>query len=150
MRVSQRQKLAAAFRTRALRCTPPRYAVLDYLLRNPVHATAEEVFRAVNETDPRASRATVYNSLHALTRAGLVREVLLDGKAARFDANVHRHHHFVCERCGAVKDVAAWTALPRPPLAAFPAGSVVETYEVVFRGRCAGCSGATDLEERNG
>ena len=126
-------------RTRQLRCTPPRYAVLDYLLRNPVHATAEEIFLAVNRTDPRASRATVYNSLHALASAGLVREVLLDGKAARFDANVARHHHFVCA-CGRVEDVE-WSGMPCPPAAAFPPGSVVDDYEIVFRGRCAGCAG---------
>ena len=68
--------LPSAFRTAGLRSTPQRRAMLRYLSDQPVHATAEEIFVAVNRTDPRASRATVYNNLRALEGAGLVREVV--------------------------------------------------------------------------
>ena len=61
-----RESLDAAFRTAGLRPTAQRYAVLEFLARRPRHATAEEIFHAVNRADPRASRATVYNSLRAL------------------------------------------------------------------------------------
>src|ERR1700730_11089024 len=100
-----------AVRDRGLRCTPQRYVVLDYLVRHPVHATEDDIHRAVNRSDLRASRATVYNNLHALAKAGLVREVHLDGKSVRFDANVERHHHFICERCGRVEDIR-WFGFP--------------------------------------
>ena len=84
-----------------------------------VHATPDEIYRAINRANPRASRATVYDNLHALVRAGLIHEVAVDGKAVRFDANLERHHHFVCERCGRVEDIE-WFDLPslgrRPPL----------------------------------
>lgn len=138
-----RPQILEAFRARSLRCTPQRYAVLSHLMRHPVHATAEEIYRAVNQGDPRASRATVYNSLHALMRAGLVREVYFEGKSVRFDANVERHHHFVCERCGRVEDVA-WFALPRLPRRASLGARVARSYEVVFRGTCAVCSDKFD------
>ena len=81
---------------------------MEFLIRQPVHATADQIHRALNRTDPRASRATVYNSLRVLIEAGLVREVMLEGAAARFDAKVHRHHHFICDRCGGVEDVQWW------------------------------------------
>jgi len=104
-----------------------------------IHGTPDEIYRAINRADPRASRATVYNNLHALARAGLVREVALDGKAVRFDANLERHHHFVCERCGQVEDIA-WFDLP-PLGRRSPLGSrVVRNYQVVFRGTCQRCS----------
>jgi len=90
-------ELETAFRAADPRPTAQRYAVLEFLVRHPVHATAEDIFRAVNRSDPRASRATVYNSLRSLARSGLVREVFLEGKSARFDASLHRHHHFLCE-----------------------------------------------------
>src|SRR5690242_9320810 len=106
-----RAELTAAFREAGLRPTPQRYSVLAFLARSSVHATAEEIFRAVNRYDPRASRATIYNNLRALAQAGLVREVVTDGKSARFDANLHRHHHSVCERCGRMEDIA-WFDLP--------------------------------------
>ncbi|HWQ56588.1 MAG TPA: Fur family transcriptional regulator [Bryobacteraceae bacterium] len=126
--------VGAAFRARSLRSTPQRYAVFQYLLDNPVHATAEEIFRAVNRSDPRSSRATVYNSLHALVRAGLVREVALEGRSARFDANLDGHHHFLCERCGAVEDVDG-VAFTLPELE----GRTVRTCDIVFHGLCGRC-----------
>ncbi len=90
---------------------PQRYGVMEFLVRRPVHATADEIHRALNRSGPRASRATVYNSLRALIEANLVREVILEGSAARFDAKVHRHHHFICDR-GCVEDIDRFD-LPR-------------------------------------
>lgn len=131
--------MLAAFRERGLRLTPQRYVVLDYLMRHPVHATADEIYRAVNRSDPRASRATVYNNLHALAEAGLVREVRLEGKSVRFDANTERHHHFVCERCGRVEDIR-WFDVPRAARRSQLGSRVVRDYEMIFRGACEVCS----------
>ena len=136
-------ELRQAFRAAAVRPTVQRYAVLQHLARHGVHATAEEIFRAVNRQDPRASRATVYNSLKSLTRAGLVREVISDGKAARFDAGLHPHHHFVCDRCGEVEDIA-WFELPAAGTPLLGTRQV-RSFEVVFRGVCEKCDGALPL-----
>jgi Fur family peroxide stress response transcriptional regulator len=131
--------MVAAFRERGLRCTPQRYVVLDYLIRHPVHATADEIHRAVNRSDLRASRATVYNNLHALAEAGLVREVHLEGKSVRFDANTERHHHFVCECCGRVEDIQ-WFDFPRLLRRSQLGSRVVRDYEMILRGTCEDCS----------
>ena len=96
-----------------LRCTPQRYAVMAFLMEQNSHPTAAEIFEAVNRVDPRSSRATTYNNLRDLVEAGLVREVAIEGRAARFDAKGLRHHHFVCDRCGAVEDME-WYDVPRP------------------------------------
>jgi Fur family transcriptional regulator, peroxide stress response regulator len=66
-----------------LRCTPQRYAVMAFLMEHNRHPTAVEIFEAVNRVDPRSSRATTYNNLRDLVRAGLVREVAIEGRAAR-------------------------------------------------------------------
>ena len=131
-------ELDHAFQAAALRPTAQRYAVLEFLAESSVHATAVEIFRAVNRNDPRASRATVYNNLRSLAKAGLVREVMSDGNAARFDANLHRHHHFVCERCCAVEDIP-WFDLPPSAGRAALGGREVNNYEVVFHGACVRC-----------
>ena len=128
----------AAFRAAALRPTAQRYAVLEFLARRPVHATAGEIYRAVNRSVPRASRATVYNSLRSLAQAGLVGEVVTEGQAARFDARLSRHHHFICECCGAVEDIP-WFDLPPAAGKAALGGRAVRDYEIVFRGACARC-----------
>ena len=131
-------ELDKAFLATALRPTTQRYAVLEFLAQHPVHATAEEIFHAVNRNDPRASRATVYNNLRSLAKAGLVREVVSQGKAARFDANLRRHHHFICELCGAVEDIS-WFDLPLSAGCAALGGRAVSNYEIVFRGACVRC-----------
>lgn len=134
--------LAEAFRTAALRPTVQRHAVLEFLAQHRVHATAEEIFRAVNRKDPRASRATVYNNLKSLTGAGLVREVVSEGKAARFDANLHRHHHFVCERCGGVEDIE-WFDLPSAVPSETLGGRQVRSFDLVLRGVCESCGSSS-------
>lgn len=131
-------ELREAFRGVALRPTAQRFAVLEYLARRPVHATAEEIYRAVNRTNPRASRATVYNNLRDLARSGLVREMVSEGRASRFDARLRRHHHFVCDECGAIEDIA-WFDLPPAAGKAMLKGRTVRRYEIVFRGSCETC-----------
>ena len=125
-----------------LRCTPQRYAVMAFLMEHARHPTAAEIFEAVNRVDPRSSRATTYNNLRDLVKAGLVREVAVEGRAARFDAKGMRHHHFICDRCGAVEDIE-WYGVPKP--ATHSLGKrMVRECEVIFRGLCTKCSSRRD------
>ena len=121
-----------------LRCTSQRYAVMAFLMECKRHPTAAEIFDAVNRADPRSSRATTYNNLRDLVQAGLVREVAVEGRAARFDAKGVRHHHFICDRCGNVEDVA-WYDVPRPRSSSL-GKRVLRECEVIFRGLCAKCA----------
>lgn len=121
-----------------MRCTPQRYAVMKFLMEHSSHPTAAEVFEGVNRLDPRCSRATAYNNLRDLVEAGLVREVAVEGRAARFDFAGMRHHHFICDRCGNVEDLE-WYDVPRP--AARSLGKrVLRECEIIFRGLCTKCA----------
>ena len=121
-----------------LRCTPQRYAVMAFLLEHDKHPTASEIFEAVNRVDPRSSRATTYNNLRDLVQAGLVREVAVEGRAARFDAKGVLHHHFICDRCGEVEDIE-WYNLPNPR-SRFLGKRVLRECELIFRGLCTKCA----------
>lgn len=121
-----------------LRCTPQRYAVMAFLTEHHGHPTAAEIFAAVNRLDPRSSRATTYNNLRDLVRAGLVREVAVEGRAARFDAKGVRHHHFICDRCGNVEDIE-WHDVPRPRSGVL-GKRVLRECELIFRGLCSRCA----------
>jgi Fur family peroxide stress response transcriptional regulator len=136
---TSRSDIIAWFRERGVRCTAQRYAILDYLMRHPSHPTAEEIYRAINRTDPRASLATVYKALHTLAAAGLIREVRLGGGAVRFEANTERHHHFVCERCGRMEDLD-WFDIPRLPEKAAAGRRKLLGYELILHGLCAQCA----------
>ncbi len=121
-----------------LRCTPQRYAVMAFLMSHQGHPTAAEIFEAVNRADPRSSRATTYNNLRDLVRAGLVREVAAEGRAARFDATGMRHHHFICDRCGNVEDIE-WFNVPRPASRSL-GKRVLRQSELILRGLCTTCA----------
>jgi Fur family transcriptional regulator, peroxide stress response regulator len=121
-----------------LRCTAQRYAVMAFLMEQTSHPTAAEIFGAVNRLDPRSSRATTYNNLRDLVQAGLVREVAVEGRAARFDAKGVRHHHFICDRCGNVEDIE-WFDVPRPRSRSL-GKRVFRECELIFRGLCTKCA----------
>lgn len=125
-------------REKGLRVTQPRVAVLAYLAGAKHHPTADEVGAAVNRAVPTAARASVYNVLHSLQSAGLIGELVLDDAVVRYDANVGRHHHFVCTVCGGVEDVP-WSAVPPVPRRRLPGGHTVESVSVTLRGRCPRC-----------
>ena len=121
-----------------LRCTPQRYAVMACLIDHAGHPTAAEIFEAVNRMDPRSTRATTYNNLRDLVQAGLVREVAVEGRAARFDAKGMRHHHFICDRCGRIEDLE-WYDVPRPASRSL-GKRILRESELIFRGLCAKCA----------
>lgn len=127
-------------RRSGLRVTAPRKAVLDVLRSSGEHPTADLVEQAVNRRYPRVSRASVYNVLRSLKRAGLVAELVLDDAVARYDVNLGPHHHFVCRKCRCVEDVPSEALVPLPP-PSLP-GRVVEGASVVLRGLCAACASA--------
>jgi len=120
-----------------LRCTPQRYAAMAFLMGHSGHPTAAEIFEALNRVDSRSSRATTYNNLRDLVKAGLVREVAVEGRAARFDAKGVRHHHFICDRCGNVEDLD-WYDVPRPASRSL-GKRTVRACELIFRGLCTRC-----------
>ncbi len=121
-----------------LRCTPQRYGVMAFLVEHTGHPTAAEIFEAVNRVDPRSTRATTYNNLRDLVQAGLVREVAMEGRAARFDAKGMRHHHFICDRCGNIEDLE-WYDVPKPAVGSL-GKRVVRECELIVRGLCTKCS----------
>ena len=121
-----------------LRCTPQRFAVMSFLMKHNRHPTAAEIFQGVNRMDPRSSKATTYNNLRDLVQAGLVREVAVEGRAARFDAKGIRHDHFICDRCGNVEDLE-WCDVPKPTSGSL-GKRIVRDCELIFRGLCAKCA----------
>jgi len=131
--------LETSLREAELRLTPQRFAVLEYLTRAGGHPTADQIVAEINRRYPRASRATVYNTLGALREAGLVREVR-DGAVMRYESNVEPHHHFVCRACGRLEDVPGG-AFKVPARFELEGGHEVETFEVVLRGLCGACRG---------
>jgi Fe2+ or Zn2+ uptake regulation protein len=127
-------------REAALRVTRPRVAVLSAVHAHP-HADTESIIGAVRRMLPEVSHQTVYDSLHALTGAGLVRRIQPSGSVARYESRVgDNHHHVVCRSCGDIADVDC--AVNHTPCltASDDNGFTIDEAEVIYWGRCPACS----------
>jgi Fur family iron response transcriptional regulator len=83
------------------------------------HVTAEQLHAEVAALGEHVSLATVYNTLHQFKRAGLVRELAIEGSKAYFDTNTSNHNHFLLEATGDLMDIPGDAirveGLPEPP-----------------------------------
>ena len=133
-------QLTAALRGAGLRVTAPRLAILGEVWAQP-HADVEAVAAAARGKLGSVSTQAVYDVLHALTQAGLIRRIEPAGSPARFEARVgDNHHHIVCRHCGAITDVDCAVG-ERPCLEASDThGFVIDEAEVTFWGICPACS----------
>jgi Fur family transcriptional regulator, stress-responsive regulator len=129
-------------RLRALdwRLTPQRRVIAEVMGGENVHLTAEEVFERARERLPEVSLATVYNALNELVSMGEVQQVDAGGGPTRYDPNTEDgHHHLVCLKCGALRDVhpQGLDALELPRSQRF--GYRIVNREVLFQGYCSDC-----------
>jgi len=124
-------------RDAGLRPTRQRLALAKLLFDGCArHITAEQLHTEAMSGNIRVSLATVYNTLHQFTDAGLLREIVVDAGRSYFDTNTAHHHHFFDETNGLLIDVPHdqfnITGMPTPP-----AGASIESVDVVVRIRSA-------------
>lgn len=89
-----------------LRPTRQRVALAALLFgKGDRHVTAERLHEEAQQNKVPVSLATVYNTLHQFTEAGLLREVAVEGAKTYFDTNTSNHYHFFCESTGRLMDI---------------------------------------------
>lgn len=134
------ERFKAAARSAGIKLTHQRLEIFRVLASSVEHPSAEAVHRAVQVTTPTVSLDTVYRTLWLLTDMGVVTTLGPRQDSVRFDANVQRHHHYVCTRCGLVRDFesAELNAL-RLPDTVSQFGQVVSAH-VEVRGVCERCA----------
>ncbi len=125
----------ARLRLAGLRPTRQRVELAGLLFKDcDRHVTAESLHDEVSNAGVKVSLATVYNTLHQFTEAGLLRQVIVDAARSYFDTNTGDHQHFFLEKEGLLIDIPgesiAVAGVPAPP-----AGLSVDRVDVVVRVR---------------
>ncbi len=135
-----------ATRRAGVKLTHQRLEIFRELAARDEHPDAESVFRAVQVRVPTVSLDTVYRTLWLLHDLELITTLGPRQDAIRFDMNLAPHHHFVCVRCGLVRDLPAETfEAVRVPPALAELGGVMEA-RVEVRGVCARCQDTSTTE----
>jgi Fur family transcriptional regulator, stress-responsive regulator len=143
MTSSQPPTTADELRGAGLRVTAARVALLE-TVRGGDHLDVEGVASGVRERVGHISLQAVYDALHALTTAGLVRRIEPAGSPARFEGRVgDNHHHVLCRSCGAVADVDCAVGDAPCLTASNDHGFAIDEAEVIYWGLCPDCSTAS-------
>ena len=134
------ERFKAAAKEAGVKLTHQRLEIFREIAASLEHPDAETVFRGVQARIPTVSLDTVYRTLWMLNDLRLITTLGPRRESVRFDANLERHHHYVCVRCGLAMDFESseLNALPIPE-AVKGFGSVAAAH-VEFRGLCKSCT----------
>jgi Fur family ferric uptake transcriptional regulator/Fur family peroxide stress response transcriptional regulator len=114
-----------------------RIAIMEYLMENPTHPTADTIFNDLYPSIPTLSKTTVYNTLKLLEEQGAIQSINIDEKNVRYDADISPHAHFKCKQCGCLHD------FPLKDSSFFEfkdSGNFILTeYQVYYKGYCNNC-----------
>lgn len=113
--------------------TPQRIAVVECVLTNKTHPTADDVLLSARKKCPTVSRATVYNTLNLLVEKRLIGMQTIREGAVIFDPNIQKHHHFIDEETGDIYDIP-WDQLEVKGKKQFEDFEILE-FQVIMRGR---------------
>ena len=128
-----------------LKVTPQRMAIYAELLGREDHPSPESLFQQVKDDLPRLSLATVYKTLDALEKAGLISQVAINNETKRYDANLDFHHHLICTECRSVTDFVD-DSLSSTQLGEAGNGFLPKEVKIQILGTCAACQKAAQVE----
>lgn len=122
----------------ALKYSRQRESIKDYICSRDDHPTADMIYTSIREKFPNISLGTVYRNLSLLVELGEIRKLTTEG-ADRFDAKLAPHSHFICRKCGCVKDVMMTLETLEENKEVFEGLGEVEECRMEFYGICNSC-----------
>ena len=116
-----------------------RNCILNIVVSNPIHPTAEQVYEIARRSYPNISLGTVYRNLNQLSEHGILKKICSSYGSVRFDGRTDPHFHMVCTHCGKVFDVELEELLSVKEKLSDMYGFDVINYEVSIQGICKEC-----------
>ena len=119
-----------------------RELVLQTVLENPIHPTADGVYQQVRQQNPRISLGTVYRNLNFLSEMGMLRKISMPVGSDRFDGRLDEHYHMACTCCGRVFDVECGALEELDHQLLETQGFQVQKRHLLLTGLCKDCQEA--------
>ena len=140
---AEKEILNKYLQTKGLKQGKQRLDVVEVFLETEKHLTPEELHDLVKKRYPSVGIATVYRTLKLLSDCGLAREVVFDGRTARYEHNFeHEHHdHLVCTKCGNITEVIDPEIEKLQLLLAKRHGFAPSSHRMEIYGSCKKCRG---------
>lgn len=129
--MDERGKLVAC----GMKSTYQRMRIMNCLERLG-HVDAKELYECLVQEMPTLSKTTVYNTLDALSRAGLINVLSIAGEGTRYELTGKPHCHFLCRKCGKIIDMTFSCAHAHSLQSD---GYIVEELLGCFKGICKTC-----------
>jgi len=113
-----------------------RFKILEYLINNKTHPTADDIYTSLFKEIPTLSKTTVYNTLKHFVSKGIVSELMIEENEVRYDFEPFPHIHFKCKKCGKIYDIyKKCEILAHKKMD----GHKIEEYHMYLRGICKNC-----------
>jgi len=124
--------------THGIKPFPHKVAIMQYLQKNHIHPTSDQIYNYLLPDLPTLSKTTVYNTLKLFCEKKAAIALFIDEKNVRYDSNLYAHAHFRCKQCNAIFDV------PLEPTDIPPCRDSEELYteetQIYFFGKCKECN----------
>ncbi len=121
------------------RKTPERFAILRKALEMNSHFEVDALHTAIENDGYHVSRATVYNTVELLEKAGILRKNVFGQNSAIYEVNRDNHIHLICKRCGKIREIE------NPHIASHvmqlnPDNFIPDSFSITLYGVCGECS----------
>lgn len=124
-----------------------RDVIYEVLKSTYSHPTADWVYEKAREQIPNISKGTVYRNLNQLVENEMAIKVPGIFEKDRFDANIERHSHLICVKCGAVIDFNDARSKVNVKLGE-NRGVFVQDYSLVYYGLCPLCNNKANKNKK--
>ena len=101
-------KYTNKLRSSGMRPTRQRIKICEILFdrEHTFHFSINDLVALIkNSTNKKIALATVYNTIHSLTKKGYLKEISINSDKSYFDTNTSTHHHFFDEETSELIDL---------------------------------------------
>lgn len=122
-----------------MRYSKQRELILNTVLNNKVHPTADYVYNYLKEDNPELSLGTVYRNLNFLAENNMLKKISVPNGSDCFDGTLTDHQHLVCIKCGEVSDICISELSVIENKIYNKTGFSINTSSLAFEGICQKC-----------